>query len=223
MFTRWQTGVEQSMALTPDTLDDVRKLLEASQDVRKRPIISAIRSLSNELLAALSLLCSSSGAATLDEIWFASNLSIRNNNFSYQTLQDNLNLLISKGLIEILPNQDIKFNGDIFDLVYTKVWIRTRPNLAPIGSTLGIRRFRNMLTERLEQLILEIIPDSVEVMETCCSGLREQRILHVCQLINGRKYPAEFPPAGEYVYVAAFSADLPEYLTITTEIGRAHV
>lgn len=123
---------------------------------------------------------------------------------------------MADGLIEIKPDGCIDFNGDMFDLVYAKVWVRTRSDLLPPDVMLGLPSFRHLLGQRIDRLVVNLIPDSMKILETCCYGTNPRNMREAYESLVQADRPTRFPPMCEFVYCAAADAGLPEYLTITT-------
>lgn len=125
MFRRVQDQKTARMELTLDVLDDVRRHLESTQDVSAKPVISAVRRLRRESLEALDALCSCSGHANFDQIWFLRYALGRRPKEDAASLRSALESLVESGVIE-LRDGTIFFAGDHFDRIYCKYLAKSR-------------------------------------------------------------------------------------------------
>jgi len=124
MFKRLQQVRTKRMELTVDILDDVRRELEATQDVTARPILAKIRLLTRDQLRALAVLTRSDGRATFEQLWFLQYVLRPNNRWTRETLLAHFDELVNLG---ILAAQDdvVRFQGDDFDRLYSKYFALT--------------------------------------------------------------------------------------------------
>jgi len=135
LFKRVQEGRSKRMELTVDVLDDIRKELEAFQDVSKRPVLAAIQRYDKRQLSALHLLCACSGRAVFEQIWFSEYVFWADKRWTKESLQEQL-LIFKNAKVVRIENDVVIFAGDEFDRIYCKYWARR------YGVTLSIREMR---------------------------------------------------------------------------------
>jgi len=155
LFRRIQQGKSTSMEITVDVLDDVLEELQTLQDTSDRIIINEIRSLNIKQLNAVKLLCASSGKSTLEQVWFVEYLVNAQEKWTYENLNDILDLLVDKGIIFIKDDQ-LFFSGDDFDRIYCKYYSRKHGVHLNIGKLppklIAIFRLRSNISNSLDCL-----------------------------------------------------------------------
>lgn len=124
MFKRVQQCKSQKMILDLNVLEEVRRELESSQELTKRPILIKIRNLSKEKLSALSKLCEGNIITTLEQVWYMEYLINGESKWTKKSLENELEYFISEGLIIKNKEDIIIFAGDDFDKIYTKYYAR---------------------------------------------------------------------------------------------------
>lgn len=123
LFKRVQQGKASRLQLSIDVLDDVLEELKSLQDVDIRPVAQQIRGLTKEELSALGILLFSNKHATFEQVWYLESIFKENTVWTKETLKDKLDLLISKGIINV-ENNILSFSGDDFDKLYCKYYSR---------------------------------------------------------------------------------------------------
>lgn len=178
MFRRVQDERAERMALTADVIDDVLRELEntISQGDANRPIISAVRSLTQRQLAALNILSKSSGHATLDELYFPYGLRMSDPSFSRQDLGDALEQLTAAKILTVDGDTgNITFAGDDFDRIYVRYHAESRDESLNIISSPYTWLLRRALLEAMRPIVTEypIILDSSVSVDQAMRALTE--------------------------------------------------
>jgi hypothetical protein len=119
MFRRIQEGQAAKMVLGTAVLDDVRRELASTQNLSDRPVLVAIRSLSDKDMDALNALAGCCTYATFDDVWKLQHLLGEGDRWDREDLYDRYRRLIS---LNILTEEvgKIAFQGDDFDRIYVK-------------------------------------------------------------------------------------------------------
>jgi len=110
----------RKMGLSVAVLDDVRRELASSQNLSDRPVLTAVRRLGKDDLAALRNLVFCCGQATFEDMWNLEFLIRGTEKWSRNKLEEYYEKLISSGVLKLGTEQKIDFNGDEFDKIYTK-------------------------------------------------------------------------------------------------------
>jgi len=125
LFRRLQEHRTNRMRLNVDLLDDVLKELESSQDVSRRPVINAIRNLSEDEIKALNVLTQCNRHADFESLWCAEYTFYGEDRWTKERLHEHLKSLESRGVLG-LEDDRIVFLGDEFEKIYCKYWARNR-------------------------------------------------------------------------------------------------
>ncbi len=123
LFERVQTKKALKMKLDIGILEDVRKELEATQDIYKRPILIKIKNLKKEQLKSMALICSCEGNASFEQLWQIEYFLNGQENWIKDELRKELDYFIKEELFKI-KDEIITFAGDEFDKIYTKYFAR---------------------------------------------------------------------------------------------------
>ena len=190
LFRRIQEGRATRMELTVDILDDVRKELETSQDITIRPILKSIRNYDAPSLLALDLLCSCSGHASFDQIWFGAYTFLGDKRWGGQSLHEKFTKFQDDGVITV-QNGTIEFLGDEFDRIYCKYLARKRDASLIISDlpfevflVLRLDTFLRRLFKHLQPISATIVgseekPDFVEIGEMLATADAEHDIFKI--------------------------------------------
>jgi tetratricopeptide (TPR) repeat protein len=164
MFRRVQERRAEQMALTANVIDDVLRELDlsASHPGASRPLLQAVQNLDQRELAALGILTQSDGDATLDELWFANQLSIDGTSISRQELAAHLGILTARGILAINDSEKICFTGDEFERVYISYVAESRDLTVRIENTPYTVHLGRILVEILESISNSYCPMSAD-------------------------------------------------------------
>ncbi|MBU4294212.1 MAG: tetratricopeptide repeat protein, partial [Actinobacteria bacterium] len=168
LFKRVQEKRSTTMHINLSVLEDVRKELESTQDITKRPILQKIRNLTPEHLKAIGVLCKYKTETSFKDIWALEYILNDEKNWGEKSLKNELDYLVSTGIVKY-ENDLVEFNGDDFDKIYTKYYAIEQDIFAAIAfiSLNDEYNFRlylliNKFKKNLE-LIGGIGPDSLDV------------------------------------------------------------
>jgi hypothetical protein len=214
MFTRWQTGTVDRMDLTAETIDDVRATLDVANQHADRPLVNAVRQMSDEELLALNIWCSSLERATVDEIRFASHVSGLIT-LDTDKLDRYLGLFVQDGLIELVNNR-VRLIGDTAEHVYARLSTAQRlGRRAPI--LLRQINFGSLLAGELSDLLVDqVLGDAQWLLRTCCTRMRpellDQGVFDLIEMPTDRQINYTV----EYLHEAILVAQVPQELHLTT-------
>jgi tetratricopeptide (TPR) repeat protein len=149
LFKRVQENSATRMQITLDVLDEVRKQLEATQDVGARPLLSSVRALSDESLRALNVLAKCNGRGSFEQIWFVEKLFWGESRWSESNLRRHLGELARDGVLSTSAAGSISFAGDDFDRIYCKYYARHRKLVLSIDN----QDFETYYRKRLQQFL----------------------------------------------------------------------
>jgi hypothetical protein len=123
LFRRVQMKRADRMRLDLSVLEEVLNELASTQDLQKRPVLTAVRSLSRETLAVLNILCACDKHASLDDIWAVEYVMRGTERWAREQLEAELKILLDNSILT-LQNDKLCFTGDDFDKVYCKYYAR---------------------------------------------------------------------------------------------------
>jgi hypothetical protein len=126
LFKRIQQKKAEQMIMDFSVLEDVRRELEAFQDISKRPIVAQVQRLTKRQLSGLALLCSLEGRLTAEDVWAAHHVLAGEKSWTREALQMECERLVQNGLIEVESDKTLRFKGDDFDRIYTKYLAKER-------------------------------------------------------------------------------------------------
>lgn len=214
MFTRWQTGAADRMDLTAEAIDDVRATLDVGGQHIDRPLVNAVRRMSDEELLALNIWCSSLEKATVDEIRFAARA------FGLVTLDTDqldrhLGRFVDDGLIELV-NNTVRLIGETAEHIYARLSTAQRLGARARILLRGIN-FRALLAGELGHFLHDRVLGDVQwLLRTCCPVMRPgklaQGLLDLAELPTDR----EVNYTVEYLHEAILEAGVPGALHLTT-------
>jgi hypothetical protein len=214
MFTRWQTGTADKMDLTAEAIDDVRATLDVGNQHSDRPLVNAVRRMSDEKLLALNIWCSSLEWATVDEIRFAWRVSGLITMDADQ-LDRYLDQFLDESLIELVNNR-VRLIGDTAEHIYARLSTVQRLGArAPI--LLSRIDFGHLLTGELGDLLrVEVLGGAQWILRTCCLGmapeLLDQGVLDLIEMPADRGINFTV----EYLHEAILESEVPQALHLTT-------
>ena len=163
MFKRVQQARAKRMELTIDVLEDLRRELEATQDVSARPVLAKVRLLRRDELRALAPLTLSNGRATFEQLWFVEYVQRPQTPWTRQGLLAHLEEFVRLGILTV-QDDVVRFEGDDFDRLYCKYFARSH------GVSLNIVDLppELLIWMRLGELV-SAHPDSVEILPAAIS------------------------------------------------------
>lgn len=214
MFTRWQTGAADKMDLTAKAIDDVQATLDVGSQHTERPLVDAVRRMSDEELLALNIWCSSMEQATVDEIRFASRVSGLIT-LDADQLDRYLDQFVGDGLIEMANNR-VQLVGDTAEHIHARLStaqrLGTRAHILLRGFDFGF-----LLAGELVNLLRDQVLGVAQwLMESCCLGMSpeslSQGVLDLIEMPTDRQVNRTV----EYLHVAALEAGVPQALHLTT-------
>jgi len=151
LFKRLQRGMAAKMRLNLGVLEDVRKELEKEQDISSRPVIAALRKMTNDDIKKLNQFSICDGTATFDQLWHLNTIFSKRNEFSKDHLNEDLEYFLKIEVLRIRDNNYIEFAGDDFDKIYAKYYARENGVALQIIDipieVLAISQLRSVLTE----------------------------------------------------------------------------
>jgi hypothetical protein len=121
LFKSVQLERSRAMHLTVDVLDDMLGELLSPDGAGARPVILAIRMLEREQLRALSVLCSSGGDASIDQVWFMEYLMFGESRWTKERLLSHLAELVRLGVLVVTDGR-LFYAGDDLDRIYCKYY-----------------------------------------------------------------------------------------------------
>lgn len=214
MFTRWQTGKAEGMELTAQTVDDVQTALAVGTEHQDRPLVQAIRRMSDDELLALNVWGSSLERATVDEIRFAWPF-FSPRRLDQAALDRHLDQFVRDGLVELADSR-VHLIGDTAEHIYARLSTVQRLGAAthPLISKVD---FRHLLAGALADLLHHVLGDDSQwLLRTCCRGmapaLLADGLADLAELSAERK--ACFTV--EYLHEAILDSGTPEELHLTT-------
>ena len=121
MFRRLQDQRATEMTPNADVMDDVLNELEATiSGTTDRPIVAAVRNMTEEQLAAVSVFGRADGYANFDFAWFMQTVFYPETQFTRDDLVRILDELKTLGIFQVKENDQIKFAGDDFERIYLR-------------------------------------------------------------------------------------------------------
>ncbi|MFC0434282.1 ATP-binding protein [Kutzneria buriramensis] len=214
MFARWQTDGAATMVLTAQAVDDVRATLDVGNEHVDRPLVKAVRQMSDEALLALNIWCSALEQATVDEIRFASRVSGAIA-LDADQLDRHLDGFVRDGLIELV-NNTVRLIGDAAE----HIWVRlsTVQRLGPRASILlSSVNFRYLLASQLWRLLdHHVLGGDRWLLRTCCLAMRSELLDQ--GVLDLRELPAdrEISYTVEYLHEAILESAMPQALHLTS-------
>lgn len=167
MFRRIQMQKSNKMKLSLGVLEEVRKELETVQDISGRPLITAITSLPEKHLEALSILCSMHNRATLYDIWTKEYIINAPEYWTYELLQQALDHLVTLHILTVNEAGIIRFPGDEFDKIYSKYFAREHKVLLNFTETSMEDTISNELIKKLQEFDdLELISEDLNLVRS---------------------------------------------------------
>lgn len=151
MFRRIQLGRRKKMELDLEVLDDVLDELKKGHDIALRPIINKVKELSKRDAAALRLLLSCNGKATLDQLWFLEYVLRGTTKWTKEDLVDALERFQIAAIVNV-ENGVLRFVGDDFDRIYIKYYARQRRIKLSFADQTPEDSFNRRLTKRCYKL-----------------------------------------------------------------------
>lgn len=121
MFRRLQDQRATEMIPNADVMDDVLNELEATiSGTTDRPIVAAVRNMTEEQLAAVSVFGRADGFANFDFAWFMQTVFNPETQFTRDDLARILDELKTLGIFQVKETDQIKFAGDDFERIYLR-------------------------------------------------------------------------------------------------------
>jgi hypothetical protein len=213
MFARWQTDVGNRMELTAEAIDDVQAALDVGARHIDRPLVDAVRRMSDEELLALNIWCSSLEQATVAEIRFASRVSGLVTPETRQ-LDRYLDQFVRDGLIELVDNR-VRLVGDTAEYIYARLSTVQR-----LGGTARIllrsMDFRRLVAgELLDLLRFQVLGDEQWLLRSCCLGMAPEALTQGVVDLGEMPTDREINYTVEYLHEAILESGAPQALHLT--------
>jgi hypothetical protein len=214
MFTRWQTGAADQMDLTAEAIDDVRTTLDVGNQHADRPLVDAVRRMSDEELLALNIWCSSLEQATVDQIRFAGQVSGLIT-LDQDKLDGYLDQFVHDGLIELVNNR-VRLIGDTAEHIHARLsTVRRLGTRAPI--LLRRINFRSLLAGELTDLLCDQVLGDVQwLLRTCCPGMDPEELARGVLDLSELPTDRTVSHTVEYLHEAILESGVPQALHLTT-------
>lgn len=169
MFARQQAGSDPAMSLSLPMFESVLSRLEAGRDVLERPLIQAVRSMSDDELLSFNILCSALGHATAEEVWLAYRV-IGNSDITWEFLAAHRDRLVADGVLRDQSVIQLVEGAELFDETYIRLWIVNKVTQKH-RQIMGRRNFEELLSRRLTCLLSELVEMPGGILKTCCLGM----------------------------------------------------